>query len=133
MRSSLARRATSYLLAQSLLCSVVFSHSCPAKKAGHVRTQMATARPQPVQPYQQQFITSVVGPEPTIRVALVTMHVLLSSRRTSRLMNATGGSNYASGTGYLTSCEVGRIFVPCVANNAILSSKCWRCGLTGRS
>src|SRR5258705_1479621 len=94
MRSSLARRATSYLLAQSLLCSVVFSQQLPREESRPRRTQAEWPQPAAASsPLPATIITSVVGPEPTIRVALVTDARSAVISTTSRLMNATGGSN----------------------------------------
>ena len=91
MRSSLARRATTVLLAQSLILSVVFGQQT-SEESRPRRVQPAWPQP-PSSTFQipSPVLTPVAGPEPTIRVALATnaRSALISS--TGRLMNASGG------------------------------------------
>ena len=92
MRSSLARRATTLLLTQTLFLSVVFSQQ-PREETRPRRTQ--TTWPQPptsASPISVANPASVIGPEPNIRVALATDARSAIISTTSKLMNAVGGS-----------------------------------------
>jgi stage II sporulation protein D len=93
MRSSLARRATTLLLAQSLLCSIVFSQQQSREESRPRRVQAEWPQPPAAtSPIPATIITPIVGAEPNIRVALVTDARSATISTTSRLMNATGGS-----------------------------------------
>src|SRR5438093_5669357 len=94
MLSSLARRAITLLLTHSLLFSVVFTQQ--QSKEGSRPRRVQAEWPQPptsTSPIPTPIITSLVGPEPTIRVALNTdaRSAIISSN--SHLMNASGGSS----------------------------------------
>src|SRR5258705_1651288 len=93
MRSSLARRATTLLLAQSLLSSIVFSQQQSREESRPRRVQAEWPQPPAAaSPIPATIITPIVGAEPNIRVALVTDARSATISTTSRLMNATGGS-----------------------------------------
>ncbi|HJX91089.1 MAG TPA: SpoIID/LytB domain-containing protein [Pyrinomonadaceae bacterium] len=94
MLSSLAQRVITVLLTYSLLCSVAFSQQSSKEESRPRRVQAEwpqapTATPSIPTP----VITSIVGPEPKIRVALSTdtRSAVISS--TGRLMNASGSGN----------------------------------------
>jgi peptidoglycan hydrolase-like amidase len=103
MRSSLARRVTSLLLAQSLLLSVSFAQQQQktSEETRPRRTQSASSATTPSGAWPQPSattpalipapsLTPVLGPEPTIRVALNTdaRSALIST--TGKLVNASG-------------------------------------------
>src|SRR5260370_29985199 len=93
MRSSLARRATTLLLAQSLLCSIVFGQQQSREESRPRRAQAEWPQPPAASsPIPATIITPMVGAEPNIRVALVTDARSATISTASRLMNATGGS-----------------------------------------
>ena len=90
MRCSLARSAITLLLVQSLLSSVVFS-----QQTGET-TRPRRVQPEWVVPQNSATIPSpnpvfILGPEPTIRVALSTDTRSASISTTSKLMRASGG------------------------------------------
>ena len=94
MLSSLAQRVITVLLTYSLLCSVAFTQQSSKEESRPRRVQAEwpqapTATPSIPTP----VITSIVGPEPKIRVALSTdtRSAVISS--TGRLMNASGSGN----------------------------------------
>src|SRR5260370_17661526 len=92
MRSSLARRATTLLLAQSLLCSIVFGQQQSREESRPRRAQAEWPQPPAASsPIPATIITPMVGAEPNIRVALVTDARSATISTASRLMNATGG------------------------------------------
>ena len=92
MRSSLARSATTLLLAHSLFASIV---------CGQTQSSTEQSRPRRVQPEWQApvaaspiagvNISSLTGPEPTIRVALTTDAHSAVISTTSHLFNASSG------------------------------------------
>ncbi len=92
MRRSLARRGTILLLAQSLFLSATLGQQ-------QTREDTRSRRTQPEWPQPSASTTSVlspnlatvVGPEPSIRVALTTDARSAVISTTSRLMNASGG------------------------------------------
>jgi stage II sporulation protein D len=93
MLRSLVRSIVTGLLTQSLLCSLVFAQQPQNAESRPRRVttewpQVPTATPTIPTP----VVSSLVGPEPTIRVALTTgaRSAVISS--TSHLMNASGGS-----------------------------------------
>src|SRR5689334_11704562 len=90
MRSSVARRVVTVLLAQSLLLSVMFAQTPETRPR---RTQ--TAWPQPSSSatpiISAPTLAVVTGPEPTIRVALTTDARSAVISTTGHLMNASGG------------------------------------------
>ena len=94
MRSTPARRATTFLLAQSLLCSIVF---CQQPSLEESRPRRAQAEwPQPpasIAPILSSTAATLSGPEPSIRVGLMTDARSAIISTTSRLMDATGGSS----------------------------------------
>jgi len=93
MCSSLARRATTLLLAQSLLCSIVFGQQQSREESRPRRAQAEWPQPPAAtSPLPATIIMPMVGAEPNIRVALVTDARSATISTTSRLMNATGGS-----------------------------------------
>jgi stage II sporulation protein D len=93
MRSCLARRATTLVLLHSLLYSFVFAQQ-PTKEESRPR-RVQTEWPKaptstPVIP-APVVVSSLAGPEPTIRVALSTDARSASISSNSHLMNASGG------------------------------------------
>ena len=92
MRSCLARRATTLLLLYSLAGSLVFSQE-PTKgesRPRRVQTEWPET-PATTSIIPAPTLTSIVGPEPKIRVALSTDARSASISTTSHLMNASGG------------------------------------------
>src|SRR6266496_300149 len=91
MPSSLARRAITLLLAQSLLCSVAFAQT-PSRQEGRPRRAQAEW-PQPpssISPQSALITIPLTVPEPNIRVALTTDARSAVVSTSSRLLKATG-------------------------------------------
>src|SRR5689334_12502760 len=90
MRSSVARRVTTVLLAQSLLLSLTFAQQTETRPR---RTQSAWPQPSssatPI--ISAPTLAVVTGPEPTIRVALNTDARSAVISTTGHLMNASDG------------------------------------------
>ncbi|HJT65814.1 MAG TPA: SpoIID/LytB domain-containing protein [Pyrinomonadaceae bacterium] len=90
MRSSVARRVITVLLAQSLLLSLTFAQQPETRPR---RTQPAWPQPSssatPI--ISSPTLAVVTGPEPTIRVALTTDARSVVISTTGHLMNASGG------------------------------------------
>src|ERR1051325_8345570 len=91
MRSSVARRVITVLLAQSLFLSLTF-----AQQQTETRPRRAqSAWPQPSSTatpiISSPTLAVVTGPEPTIRVALTTDARSAVISTTGHLMNASGG------------------------------------------
>ena len=90
MRSSVARRVITVLLAQSLLLSLTFAQQTETRPR---RTQPAWPQPSssatPI--ISSPTLAVVTGPEPTIRVALTTDARSAVISTTGHLMNASGG------------------------------------------
>ena len=92
MRSSLARRVTTLLLAQSLLVSFSFAQQTSREDTRPRRAQPAWPQPSASTPLiSTPTLAPVLGPEPTIRVALSTDSRSAVISTTSHLMNASGG------------------------------------------
>ena len=105
MRSPLARRVVTVLLAQSLFLSLTFAQQqadIRPRRAQTASPQPAATQPATTQPAWPQppattpIISSptlavVTGPEPTIRVALMTDARSATISSTGHLMNASGG------------------------------------------
>jgi len=96
MRSSLARRALVFLLAQSLLCCTVFTQQ-QSKQESRPRRVGAEWPQTPTSsvtlPVPTPVLTSIAGPEPKIRVALNTEARSAVISTTSHLMNASGNGS----------------------------------------
>lgn len=94
MRSSLARRATTLLLAQSLSFSIIFGQQQSPEDTRPRRTQSAWPSPSVSTPIiVSPNLAPATGREPTIRVALSTDARSAVISTTSRLMNASGGGS----------------------------------------
>jgi len=92
MRSSLARRVITVLLAQSLFLSLTFAQQQTQVDTRPRRTQTAWPQPAATNPIiAAPALAVVTGPEPTIRVALTTDARSAVISTTSHLMNASGG------------------------------------------
>src|SRR5687768_12194241 len=92
MRSSLARRVTTVLLAQSLFLSLTFAQQQSQTETRPRRTQPAWPQPAASTPIiPSPNLTVVTGPEPKIRVALTTDVRSAVISTAGHLMNATGG------------------------------------------
>ena len=93
MRSSLARRVITVLLAQSLFVSLGFAQQQTQVDTRPRRAQPAWPQPPAATPViAAPALTVVTGPEPTIRVALTTDARSAVISTTGHLMNASGGS-----------------------------------------
>lgn len=94
MLSSLARRVITVLLTHSLLCSAVFAQQPATEESRPRRVQTEWPQtPSATSTIPTPIISSLVGPEPTIRVALNTNARSAVISSTSHLMNASGGGN----------------------------------------
>src|SRR5688500_9380141 len=92
MRSSLARRVTTVLLAQSLFLSLTFAQQQSQTETRPRRTQPAWPQPAASTPIiPSPNLNVVTGPEPKIRVALTTDVRSAVISTAGHLMNATGG------------------------------------------
>jgi stage II sporulation protein D len=93
MRCSLARSATTLLLAQSLVSSFVVAQT-PQQETRPRRAQPEWVQPQTSSPSPLSLPSSVVisGPEPTIRVALNTDTRSAVISTTGKLMNASAAT-----------------------------------------
>ena len=92
MRSSLARRVITALLAQSLFLSLTFAQQQTQVDTRPRRTQPAWPQPSAVTPViAAPALAAVTGPEPTIRVALTTDAHSAVISTAGHLMNASGG------------------------------------------
>lgn len=92
MRSSLARRVVTVLLAQSLFLSLTFAQQQSQADTRPRRTQPAWPQPAVSSPViASPSLAIVSGPEPTIRVALTTEARSATISTTGHLMNASGG------------------------------------------
>src|SRR5687767_1418000 len=92
MRSSLARRITTVLLAQSLFLSLTFAQQQSQTETRPRRTQPAWPQPAASTPIiPSPNLNVVTGPEPKIRVALTTDVRSAVISTAGHLMNATGG------------------------------------------
>jgi stage II sporulation protein D len=92
MRSSLVRRAITFLLTHSLLCSAVFAQQSPTQSRPR-RVESEWPQLPSTAPIIPPVISSLVGPEPTIRVALTTSAHSATISTTGHLLKASGGSN----------------------------------------
>lgn len=90
MRSSVARTATSLLLAYSVFCSLAFSQQPTQQETRPRRAGTAWPQPSAAVPVTLPSVVSVTGPEPTIRVALATDTRSAVISTTSKLMSANG-------------------------------------------
>jgi len=94
MLSSLARRVITLLLTHSLLSSVVFTQQKTIEETRPRRVQSEWPQPPATSPLLPvPVISSIAGPEPTIRVALNTDVRSAVISTTSHLMNASGNGN----------------------------------------
>ena len=94
MRSSLARRVVTVLLAQSLFLSPTFAQQQSQTDTRPRRTQPAWPQPTVYSPViVSPSLAIVSGPEPTIRVALTTEARSATISTTGHLMNASGGGS----------------------------------------
>lgn len=93
MRSSLARRVITLLLAQSLLLPVAFAQQQTQDATRPRRAQPIWTAPSATTPIiAAPSLTTLSGPEPTIRVALTTDARSATISTTGHLMNASGGT-----------------------------------------
>jgi len=94
MLSSLARRVITLLLTQALLSSAVFTQQKTPEETRPRRVEPAWPQSPQITPLlPSPVISSIVGPEPKIRVALNTEARSAVISTTSRLMNASGSGN----------------------------------------
>src|SRR3954465_2470608 len=94
MRSSLGRRVTVFLLAQSLLLTITFGQQQSRDDTRPRRTQPSWPTPAASAPViTAPNLTPITGPEPTIRVALTTSARSAVISTTGHLMNASGGGS----------------------------------------
>src|SRR5262245_4517355 len=101
MRSSLARRVVAVLLAQSLFLPAAFAQQQTAPIAQQQtetrprRAQSAWPQPSAVTSpvISSAALTPLIGPEPTIRVALTTEARSAVISTTGHLMNASGSGS----------------------------------------
>jgi stage II sporulation protein D len=94
MFSSLARRAVTVLLAQSLLLSTTFAQQQTPAETRPRRAQPAWPQPAAATPIiSSPNLAVVAGPEPRIRVALSTDSRSAVISTTGHLMNASGGGS----------------------------------------
>src|SRR5262245_27106232 len=91
MRSSLARSAITLLLSHSLFASIVCSQTPSSDQTRPRRVQPEWQTPVASSPIPGLNVTSLAGPEPTIRVALNTDARSAVISTTSHLFNASGG------------------------------------------
>ena len=92
MRSSLARRVITLLLAQSLLVPAAFAQQQTPEATRPRRAQPVWTPPAATTPIiAAPSLTALTGPEPKIRVALTTDARSATISTTSHLMNASGG------------------------------------------
>ena len=92
MRSLLARRVVTVLLAQSFLLPLVFGQQQVREDTRPRRTQPVWTPPAATTPLiNTPSLTTLTGPEPTIRVALTTDARAATISTTGHLMNASGG------------------------------------------
>src|SRR5690242_10544346 len=92
MRSSLARRVITVLLAQSLFLSAALAQQQASPESRPRRAQPAWPQPSSVTPIiSSPALAVVTGPEPTIRVALTTDARSAMISTTGHLMNASDG------------------------------------------
>ncbi len=91
MRSSLARRVITLLLAQSFLLPIVSGQQQSREDTRPRRTQPAWPAPATATPIiTAPSLSTVLGPEPKIRVALTTDARSATISTTGHLMNASG-------------------------------------------
>lgn len=92
MRTALARRVTVLILLQSLFCSVVLSQQQPRDESRPRRVEGQWPQP-PVSttPVTLTIPGIVVGPEPSVRIALATDARSAVISTSGHLMNASGG------------------------------------------
>jgi len=94
MRSSLVRRAITFLLAHSLLCSAVFAQQQSNDESRPRRVQTQWPQPAPTTPaIITPGISTLAGPEPTIRVALTTSARSATISTTGHLLKTGDSSN----------------------------------------
>src|SRR5688572_3455566 len=94
MRSSLARRVITLLLAQSLLLPAAFAQQQQQQVPEATRprrAQPAWTPPAATPIITAPSLTTLSGPEPKIRVALTTAARSATISTTGHLMNASGG------------------------------------------
>src|SRR5215211_799303 len=92
MCSFLVRKAIALLLAQAFLLPVAFGQQQTPPESRPRRTQPVWTPPAATAPIiSAPALTSVTGPEPTIRVALTTDARSAVISTTGHLMNASGG------------------------------------------
>src|SRR5689334_1782684 len=90
MSGSLARKAITLLLAHALLLPIVFGQQQTDTRPR--RTQPVWTPPAVATPIiNAATVTTLTGPEPTIRVALTTDARSATISTTGHLMNASGG------------------------------------------
>ena len=93
MFSSLARRVAVFLLAQALVSPVTFAQQPIREETRPRRTQGEWPQPATAaSPLSNVSLSTIAGPEPTIRVALTTDARAAVISTTSHLMNASGGT-----------------------------------------
>ena len=91
MFRSLGRRAITLLLAKSLLLPVAFGQQQTQEVTRPRRTQPVWTPPSATTPIITPSLTTLTGPEPTIRVALTTDARSAMISTSGHLMNASGG------------------------------------------
>src|SRR6185369_3003466 len=92
MSSSLVRKAITLLLAHSLLLPIAYGQQQTPEVTRPRRTQPVWTPPSATNPViNTSTLTTLTGPEPTIRVALTTDARSATISTTGHLMNASGG------------------------------------------
>ena len=88
------RKVITLLLAHSLLLPIAFGQQQTSESTRPRRTQPGWTPPAPATPIiNASSVTTVTGPEPTIRVALTTDARSATISTTGHLMNASGGGS----------------------------------------
>lgn len=94
MSGSLVRKAITLLLAHSLLLPIAFGQQQTTETTRPRRTQPVWTPPAAATPIiNASTVTTLTGPEPTIRVALTTDARSATISTTGHLMNASGGGS----------------------------------------
>lgn len=91
MSSSLVRKAIALLLAHSLFLPIAFAQQQTQEVTRPRRTQPVWTPPAATPVINTPSLTTLTGPEPTIRVALTTDARSATISTTGHLMNASGG------------------------------------------